>query len=518
MYVNSLKFVFFFLFLFYSVFFLNNIFYKVKINDIFNNIDMFKIIDKNVDYFSYDNIIIDTPLYFVKINLYGGDIEFLFLKKHLSDDKSTNMILLNKSKDKYYLLQSGILSNYGPDSKLNGRSLYKSIDNLYFMNGGNLFLEIVLSYNNNNVEVLKKYLFKSYSYDIFVKYFLFNCTHYQYKARIWGQIKKKNPTVKFYEKFFSRNYSYFVFYDNANLLNENLNNLTKKKTNIFFCIGWFGLLEHYFMSIFKLLDLNEYMLIYEKIDRIFNVSFICKNEFCLDFADYIFYDLNIYLGPKDLYVKIIDSINIINYGFFLLISFPLFLVICKIQLIFKNWGLSIILITLIIKLLFLNLSSISYKSISKIRKIQPFLNNIKIKYNNDKNKYNREMVNVYKKNKINPLSGCLPLFLQIPVFFSLYYVIGESIEFRHAKFIFWINDLSSYDIFYIMPIIMSLTVYVQQKINLNTYNSLHKSMVNFIPIILFVLFMNLPSGLILYWIVNNILSIIHQWYILNYHD
>ena len=204
----------------------------------------------------------------------------------------------------------------------------------------------------------------------------------------------------------------------------------------------------------------------------------------------------------------------IDYGMFWPIASPIFLLLSKIYVLVNNWGLAIILVTIIIRLLFFHLSSISYKSMGNMKKLQPKMEILKHRYKDDKKMFGQAVMDLYKKEKVNPLSGCLPVLIQIPVFISLYYVLLESVELRQAPFIFWIKDLSDNDPYYVLPIIMAFTMYLQQKLNPPIHDPTQAKIMMFMPVIFLFIFLQFPSGLLFYLIVNNILSIIQQWVIM----
>jgi len=179
----------------------------------------------------------------------------------------------------------------------------------------------------------------------------------------------------------------------------------------------------------------------------------------------------------------------------------------------KNWGWSIILLTLLVKIVFYPLSAASYKSMAKMKKLQPRLKTLKERYGDDKQKMNQEMMQIYKKEKINPLGGCLPILIQIPVFIALYWVLLESVELRQAPFIFWLNDLSRSDPYYVLPILMGISMFAQQLLNPTPLDSMQKNIMMSLPIVFTFFFLWFPSGLVLYWLINNVLSIAQQWYI-----
>ena len=192
---------------------------------------------------------------------------------------------------------------------------------------------------------------------------------------------------------------------------------------------------------------------------------------------------------------------------------PLFWLLDKIHGMVQNWGWSIIILTIIIKLAFYKLSETSYRSMAKMRKIQPRLVAIKERHEGDREALNRAMMTMYKEEKINPLGGCLPILAQIPVFIALYWVLLESVELRQADFIFWLNDLSSADPFFVLPLLMGATMLIQFKLNPAPMDPIQAKVMMMLPLIFTVFFAFFPAGLVLYWVVNNTLSISQQWYI-----
>ncbi len=229
------------------------------------------------------------------------------------------------------------------------------------------------------------------------------------------------------------------------------------------------------------------------------------------------YSLSLYLGPRDIDILKAQGARLektIDFGVFDVLAKPLLLTVKFFYSFLGNYGLAIILLTIIIKILFWPLSHKSMQSMKDMQKIQPELAKLKEKYKNNKEEFARQQMAMYKKYKVNPLGGCLPMLLQIPVFIALYRALMDSIELRHANFIsFWINDLSAKDPTYIAPIIMGLSMLLQQKMTPSTADPAQAKMMMFMPIIFTVMFLNFPSGLVIYWLVNNVLSIAQQLYI-----
>lgn len=224
----------------------------------------------------------------------------------------------------------------------------------------------------------------------------------------------------------------------------------------------------------------------------------------------------LYLGPEvtETLKEISPGLDLtVDYGWLWFISQLLFSLMKTIYNFVGNWGVAIILVTILIKLAFYRLSAKSYKSMAGMRKLQPKIQSIRERYGDDKAKMSQATMELYRKEKVNPLGGCLPIIIQIPVFIALYWVLVESVELRQADFMFWINDLSSPDRYHVLPIIMGLTMLIQQKLNPAPPDPMQAKVMMFLPVVFTILFLNFPAGLVLYWTINNSLSILQQWYI-----
>jgi YidC/Oxa1 family membrane protein insertase len=208
----------------------------------------------------------------------------------------------------------------------------------------------------------------------------------------------------------------------------------------------------------------------------------------------------------------------VDYGWLTVIARPIFWSLTQIQTFAQNWGISIIVLTILIKLLFFPLSAASYRSMAKMRLVAPKLEKIKQQYSDDREKLNRAMMDLYKTEKINPLGGCLPVLIQIPVFIALYWAILSSVEMRYAPFYGWITDLSRPDPYYVLPLIMGISMVIQGKLNPTPPDPLQAKLMQMMPIVFSVVFFFFPAGLVLYSVVNNILSIGQQWYITRKSD
>jgi YidC/Oxa1 family membrane protein insertase len=224
----------------------------------------------------------------------------------------------------------------------------------------------------------------------------------------------------------------------------------------------------------------------------------------------------LYVGPKlqDHLQEVAEGLELtVDYGILTILSEPLFWILKQIHNFVGNWGWAIIIITIMLKAVFYKLSETSYKSMAHMRKVQPRLQQLKERYGDDRQKLNEAMMKMYREEKINPLGGCLPILVQIPVFIALYWMLLESVEMRQAPFMLWINDLSSPDPYYVLPVLMGITMLIQHKLNPTPLDPIQARVMMILPIAFTFFFLFFPAGLVLYWVVNNTLSIAQQWYI-----
>jgi YidC/Oxa1 family membrane protein insertase len=279
--------------------------------------------------------------------------------------------------------------------------------------------------------------------------------------------------------------------------------------------SWISMIEHYFFSAW-LPTANLDKTIYTDYQNSIYTIGSSTGYITLNPGKSISYDSLMFVGPK-LQSEISDLTEgldlTVDYGVLTFLSAPLFWILESINKIFGNWGFSIIALTLLIKAVFFKLSETSYRSMAEMKKLTPRMQALKERYSEDKKKFSEALMRMYKEEKVNPLGGCLPILIQIPVFIALYWVLVESIEIRHAPFIGWIQDLSSADPLFILPIAMGVSMYVQQKLNPAPADPMQQKIFLFLPFIFTALFATFPSGLVLYWLTNNILSIAQQYVI-----
>ena len=300
----------------------------------------------------------------------------------------------------------------------------------------------------------------------------------------------------------------------------------KKKGDMLFSgeIHWAGFADSYFLQALLMKSNNPVIRVHRYSNELMQMEITVYDK-ALDPGKCVGRKLGIYIGPKKLSVlkEVGNDLHIaVDFGIWGIVARPILALLNLFNIIFHNYGVSIILLTILIKILFYPLTLKSYRSMAKLKELQPVMEEIKKKYADDKEKMNQKLMELYKEYKVNPMGGCLPTLLQLPIFIALYYVLLKAIELRHAPFFLWMNDLSAPDnlvVFAlggfhlpirILPLLMGATMYYQQKLTPSTMDKSQQAIFTFLPIIFTFLFYGLPSGLMLYWSTNNIISIYQQ--------
>ncbi|MGZ8257965.1 MAG: membrane protein insertase YidC [Methylotenera sp.] len=458
-------------------------------------------------------ITVTTDLYKADIETTGGDLRRLELLKHrASDNEKSNFVLLDDAaKPMTYVAQTGLIGADLPTHK----AVFTSNATSYQMQDGQDALEVRLSWANNGVTVDKIYTFHRNRYAIDVTYEVKNGSAVAITPAVYYQIvhdNESNQGSKLMPTFTGGSY-----YTEATKFKKlPFSDMNKEPLKLNSNDGWVGLLQHYFVSAwipkeglpreFYSRKLSEHIYI---IGTKSTLSTIAPGAS-------LSIPARLFSGPqiqKDLKATAPGLEYTVDYGWLTVVASPLFWMLSKIQSVVKNWGVAIILLTVLIKAAFFKLSATSYRSMAKMRELAPRLQAMKEKFGDDKQKMQMAMMDLYKKEKINPMGGCLPIVVQIPVFISLYWMLLGTIELRHAPFFGWIKDLSAIDPYYILPILMGATMIIQTYLNPPPTDPLQAKVMKVMPVIFSVFFFFFPAGLVLYWLVNNVLSIAQQWYI-----
>jgi YidC/Oxa1 family membrane protein insertase len=458
-------------------------------------------------------ISVTTDLFKADIETTGGDLRRLELLKHrASENDKSNFILLDDSgKPMTYVAQSGLIGADLPSHK----AVFTSTATSYQMQEGKDTLEVRLSWAANGIAVDKIYTFHRNNYAIDVTYKLKNGSEAAITPAVYYQIvhdNESNQGSKLMPTFTGGAY----YSDATKFKKLKFASMDKEPLKLTSNDGWVGLLQHYFVSAwipkeglvreFYTKKLNEHMYIIGTKSTLTSIAPGAS----------LTIPARLFSGPqtqKDLKATAPGLEYTVDYGWLTVVASPLFWMLSKIQSVVKNWGVAIILLTVLIKAAFFKLSATSYRSMAKMRELAPRLQSMKEKFGDDKQKMQAAMMDLYKTEKINPMGGCLPILVQIPVFISLYWMLLGTIELRHAPFFGWINDLSAIDPYYILPILMGATMIVQTFLNPPPTDPLQAKVMKIMPVVFSVFFFFFPAGLVLYWLVNNVLSITQQWYI-----
>ncbi|MDY0261717.1 membrane protein insertase YidC [Syntrophotalea acetylenica] len=364
---------------------------------------------------------------------------------------------------------------------------------------------------NKDLIIEKTYYFKGNGYDLELEVNLYNKGKDSKKGNLAFMLVQPWDD----DREISR-YSFVgpALYKDGEVVTHKIKSIIESPVKYSEKFEWTAFEEKYFMIAAVPLDGNRYSLTIDKTNTSIRNT-IDSESIKIDPDNSYNQKFMLYCGPRDL--DILKSINYnldkaINFGFFDMLARPLlsFLKFFYNNII-QNYGVAIILLTVFIKILFWPLTHKSYKSMRDMQRLQPEMQRLREKFKKDKEKLNREIMELYRKNRVNPMGGCLPMFAQIPVFFALYKVLLESIALRHEPFIFWIQDLSAKDPYYITPVIMGVTMFIQQKMSPTSMDSQQAKIMLFMPVIFTFMFLNFPSGLVIYWLVNNLLTILQQW-------
>jgi YidC/Oxa1 family membrane protein insertase len=452
---------------------------------------------------------VETDLYSIDISSVGGDIRNLSLKNYLADDSEGYFQLMSDSQNPLlYIAQTGLLGENLPTHK----SVFTSTRNNFQMSSDTLV--VPFTYEADGLVVRKIYTFTKNSYLIKVSYDIKNNSDNSLKMSAYYQLihdGESNQGSSMMPKYTGTAY----YTDDLNFNKLSFDDVDSKSFSISANDGWIGIIQQYFASSWIVRDDKRRELYSKKIANNIYASGLVISLDELMAGEGVVFDSNLYAGPQaksDLEQAAKGMPYTVDYGWLTFIASPLFSVMSGIQKMVINWGLSIILLTVLIKLLFYPLSAASYRSMGQMRELSPRLQSMKEKFGDDKQKMQQAMMELYKTEKINPLGGCLPILIQIPVFIALYWVLLGSVELRNASFLY-ITDLSSKDPYYVLPLLMAASMFLQTKLNPKPTDPMQARLMMMMPIVFSIFFFFFPSGLVLYWLVNNILSITQQWYV-----
>ncbi len=456
---------------------------------------------------------VNTNVLAIKIDTRGGDIIEAKLLKYDTEQGNGIPFTVMQNGDRKYVAQSGLIGAQGIDQIISGRPVYSVAQTQYDL-GTNDSLTVDLNFvTPKGLAVTKRFTFNKSTYSINVEYVLKNNMSTPASMQMYAQLKQSTivesgsalmPTYR--GAAYSTTEERYEKYD--------FDDIEDTKLNVSTIGGWIAMLEHYFVS--------SWVPKHEDTNQIYT-NFTSNRDAVIGFkAPALTVQPNteattsaiLYVGPKDQAVLETLAPNLdltIDYGFLWMISQPLFWLLIKIQSLVSNWGLAIIIITLIVKGAMYPLTKAQYTSMAKMRELAPKMAQLKERFGDDRQKMSQATMEMYRKEKVNPAGGCLPLLIQMPIFLALYWVFLESVELRHAPFMLWIQDLSAQDPYYILPVLMGVSMFIMQKMQpMTIQDPMQQKIMQYMPVMFTVFFFWFPSGLVLYWLVSNIISIVQM--------
>ncbi|SDO33878.1 membrane protein insertase YidC [Vreelandella arcis] len=464
---------------------------------------------------SRDFIAVTTDVLDVRIDPHGGDIVYAALPQHKQAlESNRSYILLSDNQTRSYVARSGLQLN-GEASRIT----FTPESSEYLLGDDDDRVEVNLTANVNGVDVIKRLTFERGDYAVKVNYYLANNTGEPVSARFIGQLARDNspdPSSgvsmgmnSYLGAAYSTPEENYEKIDFDDIQSGGFNNKEAQG-------GWIAIIQHYFVSAWAPPQdqQNLYYVSTDSRDR--NVVAFAGPTRDMAAEEEATLSATLYMGPKiqDHLEEVAPNLRLtVDYGWLWFLANPLFWLLDKIHDIVGNWGWSIVLLTVLVKTVLFPLSAKAYKSMARMRKLGPEMQRLKEMYGDDRQKMSQEMMKFYQKEKINPLGGCLPILVQMPVFIALYWMLLESVELRHAPFIFWIQDLSVKDPYFILPILMGVSMFVQQQLNPTPPDPMQAKIMKMLPIIFTFFFLWFPAGLVIYWVVNNIISVAQQYFI-----
>ena len=463
---------------------------------------------------------VKTDVFDIQIDTRGGDIVRAALPKYTESIDSKNaFVLMDHSAARTFIAQSGLIGANGPDASAAGRPQYQTTAREFSLaeNADTLSVALVLQ-AENGVEIQKVFEFTRDSYLVKVRYDIINRGNAPWNGVMYAQLKRdssKDPSAS------NQGFGMSTFLGGAWWTKEkpynkaDFDDFAESPMKESVTGGWAAMIQHYFVSAW-IPDAKGTNVFTTRKSGDDNIIGYTGPQVAVAPGAQQKIEASLYVGPK--VQKILETVSpglelTVDYGWLWPVAQFLYWLLSLIQGWVGNWGWAIVFLTVLVKAAFFQLSATSYKSMAKMRTVMPEMQRIKEQYAGDRAKQSQAMMELYKTEKINPLGGCLPILVQMPVFIALYYCLMESVELRHAPWLGWIRDLSVMDPYFVLPLIMGVTMFVQQHLNPAPPDPMQAKVMKIMPIIFTVMFLWFPAGLVLYWVVNNTLSIAQQWVI-----
>ena len=473
------------------------------------------------------NIHVVTDVLDLTINTVGGDVrqvKLLNYPTHLNE-KDNPFLLMDEKLPRVFVAQSGFTGKTADANSSvvapNHLNTYQADRTSYILDESKETMDVNLYWMSpEGVQFTKKYIFHRGSHKVDVKHIVENKGNKSWRGNAYYQLQRTQVSEVDQSQFIYTYMGGVIFSPEERYEKIDFSEMQESKLKRDITGGWAAMIQHYFLSAWvpEKEKAKTYYTTYKERNVVYTIGFRDKEESLVAPGTSKSFNSVFYAGPKDQaeLEKIAEGLELtVDYGVLTVIAKPIFWLLTNIHSVVGNWGWAIILLTIFIKLIFYKLSEASYKSMAKMRSVQPRMVAMKERFADDRAGMNKAMMEMYKKEKINPLGGCLPILVQIPVFIALYWVLLESVELRQAPWILWIKDMSASDPFYILPVLMGVSMFIQQKLNPTPIDPVQAKVMMALPFVFGIFFMFFPAGLVLYWVVNNVLSITQQWYITN---
>ena len=462
-------------------------------------------------------ITIKNDVLSVEIDTIGGVIRQVeLLKQKDTVDKTKNVMLLQNKPGNIFIAQDGFIGGVNQVFP-NHTSTYDAGDGPREASATQP-VSLQLSAEGGGLKVRKTITLKPASYEIFVTHEASNASDQVLNPQLYLQMTRDNGKPPGESQFYSTYTGPVIYTDVAKFqkvdfadIEKNKATYTKQSSD-----GWLGMIQHYFVTAWIPQDKAPRDYLARKIDNNLFALSATQPLGALAVGATTKTESRLFVGPQDqrMLASVAPGLDLsVDYGILTVIAKPIYWLLEICFNLVKNWGWAIILLTFIIKMIFFPLQAFAYKSMAKMKTVGPKMKELQEKYGSDRLKLNQATMELYKTEKINPMGSCLPIFLQIPVFISLYYVLLASVEFRNSPWLGWIQDLAAPDPYYILPVILAVTSFIQTKLNPAPPDPIQAKMMTIMPLVFSIMFFFFPAGLVLYWLANNIFSIAQQWYI-----
>ncbi|HNN36977.1 MAG TPA: membrane protein insertase YidC [Pseudomonadales bacterium] len=465
---------------------------------------------------------VKSDLLTLKIDPTGGDIVAAALNRYPARIETPDVpFSLLARNGRTYVAQSGLIGPDGPDASPEGRPLYSSEHSSYQLAEGQDQLIFDLRHQSaSGVVITKRFTLTRGSYLIDVRYLIDNSSQQPWQGNFFAQLKRDNsPDPSAGNQGFGVNpyLGTALYTPDKPYTKVPFDQIAKEPLSLEIKGGWVSMVQHYFISAWVADPDSSFLYETRKLGgkEQYIIGFKQPTELSVAPGQSASVGARLYIGPKiqKSLKTIAPGLDLtVDYGWLWFIAQPLFWILDWIHGLVQNWGVAIILLTVLVKAAFFHLSATSYRSMAKMRNLQPKMLELRDRHGNDRQQLSQATMELYRKEKVNPLGGCLPILVQMPVFIALYWTLLESVELRHASFL-WLNDLSVMDPYFVLPIVMGVTMFIQQLLSPAPPDPMQAKVMRLMPVMFTFFFLWFPSGLVLYWLVNNLLSIAQQWFI-----